>query len=112
MALKHATAGEVVDLRPLGPGLSSASTHAIVRVDAFEAVRLVVPAGTGIPSHKVPGPITLHCIKGHARLGLDDQTIELRGGDWVHLEGGAPHSVEGVEDTSLLLTILFRQAPR
>lgn len=107
MALKHAAPGEVVDLRPLGPRLAAGKTRAIVRTASFEAVRLVVPAGTEIPKHKVPGPITLQCIEGHVRLGLTDGTVELRAGDWVHLEGGAPHSVKGIEDTSMLLTILF-----
>ena len=107
MALRHAAPGEVVDLRPMGSQLSAAKTHAIVREPYFEAVRLVVPAGTEIPSHRVAGAITLYCIEGHAQLNLDDGTVEMRAGDWLHLEGSAPHSVKGVEDTSMLLTILF-----
>jgi quercetin dioxygenase-like cupin family protein len=107
MALKHAGPGEVVDLRPLGDDMGGAKTRAIVRTRSFEAVRLVVPAGTEIPSHRVEGEITLHCIEGHARLGLADGTVDLRRGDWVYLAGGTPHSVHGIEDASLLLTILF-----
>lgn len=107
MALKHAAPGEVVDLRPLGPELGDTKTHAIVRTASFEAVRLVLPAGTEIPSHNVAGAITLYCIEGHAQLDLDSGTVEMRAGDWLYLDGGAPHSVKGVEDTSMLLTILF-----
>lgn len=107
MALKHAAPGEVVDLRPLGPRVSAARTHAIVRTSSFEAVRLVVPAGVEIPSHRVPGRITLQCIEGYAQLGLSDETIDLRAGDWVYLDGNELHSVKGIEDASLLLTILF-----
>lgn len=60
MTLEHAASGEIVDLRPLGPRLAAAKTRAIVRTPGFEAVvRLVVPAGTERPSHKVPGQITL-----------------------------------------------------
>jgi quercetin dioxygenase-like cupin family protein len=107
MALKHAAPAEVVDLRPLGSRLAATRTHALVRTASFEAVRLVVPAGTEIPSHKVRGQITLQCIEGHAQLGLTDETIDLRAGDWVYLDGDVPHSVKGIEDASLLLTILF-----
>lgn len=107
MALKHAAPGEVVDLRPLGPRLSAARTHAIVRTSSFEAARLVVPAGVEIPSHRVPGRITLQCIEGHAELVLSDETIDLRAGDWVYLDSDEPHSVRGIEDASLILTILF-----
>ncbi|MEI4264051.1 cupin domain-containing protein [Roseovarius sp. D0-M9] len=107
MALKHATPGEPVDLSPLGPQLVTARTHAIVRTSSFEAVRLVVLAGTEIPSHHLPGQITLQCIEGHAQIGLIGETINLRAGDWVYLESGVPHSVKGIQDASLLLTILF-----
>jgi len=107
MALKHAAPGEVVDLRPLRPRLFTARTQAIVRTSSFEAVRLVVPAGVEIPSHRVPGRITLQCIEGHAQLGLSDETINLWAGDWVYLDGNEAHSVKAIEDASLLLTILF-----
>ena len=107
MALKHTAPAEVVDLLPLGPRFGDAKTHAIVRAAQFEAIRLVLPAGTEIPTHNVVGPITLYCIEGHARLDLDVGQVEMRAGDWLHLEGGTPHSVKGVEDTSMLLTILF-----
>ncbi len=106
MALKHAEPGEVVDLRPLGPALAAAKTSALVKSDRFEAVRLVVPAGTTIPSHQVEGYITLQCLEGRAVLGAGED-IDLRAGDWVYLERNASHSVRAIEDSSLLLTILF-----
>lgn len=96
MALRHAEPGEVVDLRPLGECVGAAKTSAIVRTGSFEAVRLVVPAGTEIPSHKVGGEITLHCLKEHAQLGLSAGPIDLRAGDGVYLQGGEPHSVTGL----------------
>ena len=107
MALKHARPGEVVDLRPLGDGLAQARTNAIVRTPSFEAVRLVVPAGTEIPTHKVPGRIMLHCLEGRVELGLSDGSVDLRPNNWLYLKRDEPHSVRGLEDASLLLTILF-----
>ena len=107
MALKHAQPGEVVDLRPLGDGLAEAKSSAIVRTASFEAIRLVVPAGAELSTHQVPGRITLHCIEGHIELGLSSGSVRLRQGDWLYLEEGEPHSVRGIEDASLLLTILF-----
>lgn len=106
MALKHAKPGETVALRPLGSALATARTSALVKSDRFEAVRLVIPAGTTIPSHKVDGYITLHCIEGLTILAADID-IELRPGDWVYLERGMSHSVRAIEDSSLLLTIFF-----
>ena len=106
MALKHAEPGEVVNLSPLGSALASAKTSALVKSDRFEAVRLIVPAGSAIPSHRVQGYLTLHCLEGRVALGGENQ-ITLSAGDWTYLERGADHSVRGIEHSSLLLTIMF-----
>lgn len=105
MALRHAKPGDVVDLRPLGGELRGTVTSALVKFDRFEAVRLIVPAGTTIPSHEVPGYITLHCLEG--RVVLNPSAVEFCAGNWIFLDRGAPHSIHGIEDSSLLLTIFF-----
>lgn len=107
MALHHAKPREIVDLRPLGSGLKNARSAAIIKADHFEAIRLIVRAGAEIPPHEVSGNITLHCLEGRVELGLDDSSIELKVNEWVYLDGGEPHSVKGIEDSSLLLTIFF-----
>ncbi|OPH81329.1 cupin domain-containing protein [Nitrobacter vulgaris] len=107
MAMHHASPEEVVDLAPLGPKLKDARTTAVVKSEAFEVVRLIIHAGTDIKAHQVDGPITLHCLEGRALLGLPETSLELSAGQWVYLEGGVPHSLKGIENTSLLLTILF-----
>lgn len=107
MAVHHANPGEIVDLQPLGDALKDAKTTAIVKAKTFETARLIVRAGTNIAAHQVAGAITLHCLEGRVRLDLADSAIELAAGQWVYLEGGARHSLTGLEDSSLLLTILF-----
>lgn len=109
MALHHAGPGEVVDLRPLGNRLKDEKTEAIIKAKSFEAIRLVVMAGNEIPSHEVSGNITLHCLEGRISLGLAQSSIELNAGEWVYLDGGEAHSVKGIEDSSVLLTILFHK---
>src|SRR5690606_19453914 len=37
----------------------------------------------------------------------ESSTIEMKAGDWLYLEGGDTHRVKGLEDSALLLTILF-----
>lgn len=107
MAIHHAGAGEIVNLHPLGDALSEARTTAIVKSEAFEVIRLIVHAGMEIDSHKVPGPIMLHCLEGRVVLGLADRSLELSTGQWVYLDGGTEHSVKGLQNSSLILTILF-----
>ena len=107
MAQPHAKPGEVVDLRPLGPALRDAKTTALIKENHFEAVRLIVHAGTDIPPHKVAGDIMLHCLEGEIVLGLGASEVILKGGDWLYLKGGEMHALRGIVDSSLLLTILF-----
>ena len=110
MALPHANSGEPVDLRPLGSSLPEARTRALVKTDSFEAIRLVVPAGGSLPPHKVSGKFTLHCLEGRVRLGLSQETVELSADEWVYFDGGVMHSVEGIENSSLLLTIMLPES--
>lgn len=49
----------------------------------------------------------LHCLEGRVLLCLSESTLELHAGQWVYLDGGASHSVKGIVDSCLLLTILF-----
>ena len=107
MALLHAKPREVVDLRPLGEKLGQVKTAAIVKASSFEAIRLVVLAGQAIPSHQVSGHMTLHCLEGRVSLDLKHSSIDLNAGEWVYLGSGEPHSVKGIKNSSLLLTILF-----
>lgn len=107
MALRHAEPGEIVDLRPLGSKLTDAKTSAIIKSEHFEAIRLIVLSGVEIPPHEVAGDIMLHCLEGRVSLGLQRSSIELEAGDWVYLSGGEPYSMKGIENSSLLLTILF-----
>jgi len=108
----HASPGEVVDLRALGPRLKTAKTAAIVKSDEFEAIRLIVQAGRVIAPHRVEGEMTLHCLEGCVRLKFGSSSLELAAGQWLYLNRGLEHSVEGVEDSSLLLTILLPNEAR
>jgi quercetin dioxygenase-like cupin family protein len=105
MALEHAKPGEVIDLGSLGSTIGYAKTAALIKTDRFEVMRLVVPAGVTIPAHQVPGYLTLYCLEG--RIQLSPSGAEMGSGDWIYLERGEPHSVRGIEDSSLLLTIFF-----
>jgi quercetin dioxygenase-like cupin family protein len=107
MALKHAKSGEVVDLRPLGDKLKSTKTSAIIKAEDFEAIRLVVQAGVTIPTHEVAGNVMLHCLEGQVRLGLSNGDMDLKASEWVFLDRSEDHSIAGVEDSCVLMTILF-----
>jgi nucleotide-binding universal stress UspA family protein/quercetin dioxygenase-like cupin family protein len=98
--------GEPIDVRPLGTALGSAHTRRLVRTATVEVVRLIVRAGQGIPAHTSPGEILVHCLEGRVDFTALGKTQTLESGTLVHLPAGEPHAFQGIEDASLLLTIL------
>ena len=105
MALTHARQGQPIDLKPLGAALATATTHAILKTETLELVRLVLRAGQRLPAHRVVGEITLQCIEGLVDLSAGDAKLSLAPGQLVLLPSGQVHALAAVQDASLLLTI-------
>jgi len=107
MAIPHAKPDEVVDVRPLGLALASEQTKTLVRAEQVEVIRLVVPAGKVIEEHKAKGEIVVHCLEGRVAFTAFGKTQNLEAGTLLYLPKGEPHTVKGMEDASLLLTVLL-----
>lgn len=107
MATHHAKPGEIVDLDTWTQDLPIEHTKAIAKTDEMELVRLYLPKGKEIPNHKVSGPIMVHCIKGIIEFTAMGATQELQPGQLLHLMPREPHSLNAVEDSVVLLTIIF-----
>lgn len=67
----------------------------------------MMPAGKQIVSHTAPGEMTVQCLEGRVELSVKGQPHDLRAGQLLHLAPDTPHSVRGIEDGSLLLTMLI-----
>ena len=109
MAIPHLKSGEVIDLRPLGEALAHAVTNTLVKTDRLEVIRLVVPAGKDIPPHQVAGEITVQCLEGRVAFTAGGATRELAASQMLYLTGNEPHSLRGIEDAFVLVTILLHQ---
>lgn len=107
MALPHAQPLDIIDLRPLGTGLAGAVTTSLLKTPSLQLMRLVLPAGQGLPEHSVPGSITVLCLEGEAVVTTPSRRCVLGAGRLVVLEGGEPHSVQALTDASLLVTVLL-----
>lgn len=108
MAFPHARPGEAVTVRPLGSALAGAKTATLVKTNALEVIRLVVPAGKELPPHRVAGEITVQCLEGRVAFTAGGVSHDLGAGDLLYLSGGETHSLRGIEDASVLVTILLR----
>jgi quercetin dioxygenase-like cupin family protein len=107
MAIPHAKTGQVINVRPLGAALGSAQTNTLVRTADVEVIRLIVRSGKEIPEHKAKGDIIVQCLEGAVDFTFSGKTENLRPGDLLFLDMGEPHSVKGIEDSSILLTVLL-----
>jgi nucleotide-binding universal stress UspA family protein/quercetin dioxygenase-like cupin family protein len=99
--------GEVIDVRPLGPALRSATTRTLSKSSSLQLVRLIVKAGQEIPQHKSKGATIVHCLEGRVSLRAQGETQMLESGMLVELPAGEPHSLTGVEAASVLLTLVL-----
>ena len=111
MSIPHAKPVEVIQL-PLGEALSESRTATLVKTNDLELLRLVLPAGKEIPSHKSPGEIAVQCLEGRITFTAQGKTQELVAGQLLYLAAGEPHAVKGVEDSSVLVTLLLGQSTR
>jgi nucleotide-binding universal stress UspA family protein/quercetin dioxygenase-like cupin family protein len=101
-----ANPGDLMDVRPLGSSLISAHTRTLVRTSAVEVIRLIVRAGQEIPLHKSDGEIIVQCLEGRVAFTALGKTRVLEAGRLLQLPASEPHAFKGIEDASLLLTIL------
>lgn len=106
MSLHHATSGELIDVRPLGPRISATASTALVRTDDIEVMRMVLPKGKSIPEHQIPGGLTIQCIEGTVEIQTEEHLLVMQAGQLVLIGDRAPYAIRALEDSSLLTTIL------
>ncbi len=107
MAIHHAASGDIVDIRPLGAELARTPTSVLVKTSTLEVIRLVVPAGKDISNHTAPGDITVQCLEGAVDFTTGGHSRRLATGQMLYLAAGTLHALHGVEDASVLVTIVL-----
>ena len=105
MAHRHASSGEVVDLKALGDTLDRHVTHALIKSTQLELIRLVLPAGKTLREHRVAGEITVLCVEGVIDIRAHGVDRRLAAGQLIHIAADEPHALRAVTDASALLTI-------
>ena len=107
MSIPHASPGDIVDVRPLGAALATTATRTLVKAEGVTVVRMVVPAGKEISTHAAKGELVVQCLEGKIAFTTCGKTHDLEAGHLLYLPAGEPHSLRGIEDGSLLLTVLM-----
>ena len=109
MSIHHAQSSEIVTL-PLGTALATSKTTTLVKTADLEVIRLVLLAGKEIPSHKAPGEITVQCLEGRVTFSAHGKSQELGAGQMLYLKAGEAHELKGMENSSLLVTLLLKKS--
>jgi quercetin dioxygenase-like cupin family protein len=61
--------------------------------------------GGRLPEHRAPGHVVLHCLRGELAVEAGATPHRLGAGQALVLEPGVPHSVEGMTESEMLLTV-------
>ena len=109
MAILHAQPGQAVDVLPHGSRLAQEKTVALFKSADLEVMRLVLPAGSSLPPHRVPGEITVQCIEGAIDVTVDGRSHVLNAGQLLFLLGGVSHGVTALQNASALVTVALRR---
>ena len=108
MAILHSQSSEVIDIRPLGSAFVQTKTTTLVKTATMEIIRLVIPSGKNIPEHRAHGEITVQCLEGRVTFSTGSTKQDLVAGQLLYLASEEPHSLQALEDASVLVTILLQ----
>lgn len=106
MALHHAASGEIIDIRALGKKLKQGISVTLVKTAQLQIFRYILLAGKKFDEHKVHGEITIQCLEGMIEFTSQSQKKILRAGELLYLAADGPHALKGIEDASVLVTIV------
>jgi len=81
------------------------SAKTLVKYPDLRVVLIAMRANTRMHEHTAAGRISVHSVKGHIRLHLPEQVVDLPAGHLLALDQCVPHDVETVEDSAFLLTL-------
>jgi quercetin dioxygenase-like cupin family protein len=109
MSARHIKPGEIVDLSSLDAAASR--TTVLVKSDDLEIIRLIVPRDKEVPTHLAPGELVVQCLAGRVAFTALGDTRELAAGQLIYLPAGQPHSLKGLDNSTLLLTIVHAYQP-
>jgi quercetin dioxygenase-like cupin family protein len=78
----------------------------LVKQGGMSVVLMHLHAGGTLQEHSTPGAATVQILDGHVRMQIGDESIEAASGRLVAFNSRVAHSVEAVEDSTLLLTLV------
>jgi quercetin dioxygenase-like cupin family protein len=85
--------------------MGGAATQVLLKTQALELIRLVLPQGKAVPPRTVRGELTVHCLEGELVLAFGGAACHLGPGQLVLLPAGTEHAIHAASDAAALLTV-------
>ena len=92
------------------------AARTVVRAKDLRVVLIALRAGAHIEEHVAQATAAIQVISGRVRIRLprlarqhEDRFEDLAPGRLLAMEGGIAHSIEGLEDSTLLVTLGWRE---
>ncbi len=77
----------------------------LVKEGGLSVVLVHLHSGATIQEHTVPGVATVQVLDGHVHVRVGDDPLDAPAGRLLAFKSGSRHSVEAIEDSTLLLTL-------
>lgn len=107
MATHHAKLGELIDIPTWADEFEEEKTKSIAKLKEMQFIRLVLKEGQEFKEHRVSGPISVYCVSGEFEFTADGVTQVIKEMQMIYLAPGVLHSLQGIRDSVILLTIAF-----
>ena len=77
----------------------------LVRGPVFTLMLTALGAGSRLPEHRAPGPITVLVLDGRIAFSAQGERLELGPHSLLTLPAGVMHEVDALEDSAILVSI-------
>lgn len=86
------------------------SARTLLKTANLRLVLIAMHERDRIEEHRAPGPISIHTLRGHIRITVGNDAIDLPAGQVLTLEQAATHAIVAVAESAFLLTIAWPTA--
>jgi quercetin dioxygenase-like cupin family protein len=78
----------------------------LVKQSGMTIVLTHLHAGSRLEEHAAKGAASVQVLDGRVRMTIKDETLELNRGRLIAFDAGVRHTVEALEDSTLILTLV------
>ena len=93
-------------------GVAGHRQVALVRRGPVSLILFLFEAGASLKEHRAEGEVTIHVLTGRLSVSAAGETFSLGPGELVSLAPGHSHSVDALEESTMLLSICRIPAER